>query len=50
MTIIIRTVGVEQASEVHRMMQLAFTEELPIFLTIFMLPVATATFVAWKCL
>ena len=27
----------------------SFTEELPIFLVIFVLPVATAAFVKWKC-
>lgn len=28
----------------------SFMEELPIFLVIFVLPVATAAFVKWKCL
>jgi hypothetical protein len=36
-------VGVLQAGD-------SFTEELPIFLVIFLLPVATAAFVTWKFL
>jgi hypothetical protein len=36
-------VGVMQAGD-------SCTEELPIFLVIFVLPVATAAFVKWKCL